>query len=201
MTKKNRAAREAFARLGKERYTVTHNRVTACIDPDWTFEKRRMTADENMMTTWLVIMAQSMRDGMGKILRERLEMIPHGYARFVEATRQLYGIGDDLLCTMIPAQMVTMDSMCRRGQIRIELEGATATPNMTAVVRTNEMQTIARAAQAGECALCVKTGGEIRGCALRKAFDGCGLCEKQYDEGLGCIYRDRDIDLSALEIE
>lgn len=83
MTKKNRAAREAFARLGKERYTVTHNRVTACIDPDWTFEKRRMTADENMMTTWLVIMAQSMRDGMGKILRERLEMIPHGYEQLM----------------------------------------------------------------------------------------------------------------------
>lgn len=197
MTKKNWVARREFAQQGKVKHAVSYNRMTECVDPDWIFEKKRLTQDENMMVTWIVIMADSMQMGMQSILRDRLEMIPNGYARFVEAKHQLFGIGDDLMCTMIPSQLDTMDDKLLHGTITITQKEASVTPNLTAVVRCNEMQTIARAAQEGECALCVKTGGEIRGCALRKAFDGCGLCPKQYDEGLGCIYRDRKIDIDA----
>lgn len=199
--KKNWEARKKFAQMGKVKQSVTYNRMTECVDPDWKFEEKRLTQDENMMVTWIVIMADSMQKGMERILRERLEMIPQGHARFAEVARQLLGIGDDLLYTMTPSQLVTMNDKILHGTITITQKEASATPNLTAVVRCNEMQTIAKAAQEGECALCVRTGGEIRGCALRKAFDGCGLCPKQYDEGLGCIYRDMKIDLNAPIIE
>lgn len=199
--KVDRAARAAFAQLGKQRYVMTHERVYPCLDPDWKPVAQRLTYDEMMMVSWIVVMAQSMRSGLGRIMKDRLHAVPKGQERFDLATEILLRLSDDIQCTMLSGQLITLDNMCRNGQIKIELKNATATPNMTAVVRCNEMMLIGRAAQQGECALCMRQGSEIRACELRKAFDECGLCSAQYDENLGCHYRNRPIDLDYVEME
>ena len=195
MAKKNKAAREAFARMGKEGHGIVYLREFPCIDPLWEPEKKRLTADEMLMTTWMTVMAKAMQSGLADIMRDRLSMLPNGWNRFRRATGALLHLCDDMLCTLIPGQLYTLNETNDRGMISITVKKATGIPNMGSYVMSEELQTIANAAQNGECAICMKEGGEIRSCPLRKAFDACGLCTQQYDEDCSCLYRRGKIDV------
>ena len=120
-------------------------------------------------------------------LRARLAAVPNGW-------RQLRLIGvtmdrllSDLLDTLPIKNLKHLQQIAKYGEMIIRLSPAARTPEQ-ALVWDEDLQTVINTAMAAECAMCLRTPAQIKGCKLRKALTHVAPA---YEDTPGrCPYRD-----------
>lgn len=77
-----------------------------------------------------------------------------------------------------------------QGQIDIHLKLASERHEGAVPVNANALETLARAAMEGTCAICLESGARAERCSLARALDGCLETETR-EARTGCRWRDQ----------
>lgn len=132
-------------------------------------EVRQANAREIHSVEFLAGLDAQLIEGQ-ETLRERLGMIPGGWRRFRLAVTTVEKLLDDIYGTMPVKTLQHMQRLCQYGQIIIRPKPMVKLGDEVQIVGESELKVIINSCVENECAICVKTLAEQKGCRLRKAL-------------------------------
>lgn len=122
----------------------------------------------------------------GDALSERLHKIPHGWRDYQLLRSLAQKLADEISLTLPQKDWNRLDRLTQRGECVIRPQSVVSREYV--MVSVDDLDYVALRAIHEGCALCVKDGGEIRSCKLRRALmQVIPLGEKPK---FGCGYRD-----------
>ena len=124
-----------------------------------------------------------------EILKSRLQQIPNGWRNFRLALSLVEKLIDAVYHTLPDKTMRHMRRLADCGQIIIRPKPAIKLPDDVQIVQTEDLRMLINSAIAAECAICVKTLQEQKGCPLRKCLANIAPTEAIRPDG-SCNYID-----------
>lgn len=124
-----------------------------------------------------------------RILGQRLKKHPGAWQKWRSGVALIGKALDELINDMTEKQRVVTHHLLKNGEINIKLKGVAGNDGELFTVPTDDFVKIVNRAMEGDCSICLKQAGEIRGCELRKAFEVC-CPPNTYENRFGCPYRD-----------
>lgn len=123
-----------------------------------------------------------------KYLEDRLRMVPDLYRQWRIAETAAAKVVDGLYDTLPPKTMMRMRRLYESGEIVIRPRGGMNKDSDSTVALKEDISRLARTVCESECAMCIKTGRDIKKCKLRETLlrvspppevftDDTSLCE------------------------
>lgn len=120
-------------------------------------------------------------------IRDRLRAVPNGWRQY----RLLESVADNLgikICETVPTKTLCyLEKLSIFGEVKVQFRPASRLPDMIWAT-SDDMRTIANAAMASACAVCLRNEREVKQCKLRKAMSNVLIPEEI--PKVGCPYRD-----------
>lgn len=124
-----------------------------------------------------------------EILRDRLALVPDGWRKFRLAVTTTEKVLDGIYETLPMKTLKHMDRLCQCGQVIIRPRPLVKMPDDVQIVPADDLRLIINMIVAQECAMCLKSPPEQKGCKLRKALEIIAPTAEVYRNGL-CSYVD-----------
>lgn len=124
-----------------------------------------------------------------EILRDRLALVPDGWRKFRLAVTTTEKVLDGIYETLPLKTLKHMDRLCQCGQVIIRPKPLVKLPDDVQIVPADDLRLIINMIVAQECAMCLKSPPEQKGCKLRKALEIIAPTAEVYRNGL-CSYVD-----------
>lgn len=127
-------------------------------------------------------------NGNPDVLRERLKDVPDGWRQYRIAMAAVAKVLDGVYRTLPTRTLHHMARLNDNGEVVIRMIPPVKTGDAQ-IVGNKELRVLINAAIEGHCALCLKSGGEVRSCPLRRAlilvappqdFAKDGMCPYQH---------------------
>ena len=128
-----------------------------------------LTGRELKCVEYLVAMESRVWE-CGEALRERLRLVPNGWRQFRLLCTVLDGLLEDIYPTVPLKGRLYLQNIMKHGEVLIRYV-PTSRPPEWKMVKDEDLAVIINTAMAAECAICLKSGSEIRKCALRRAME------------------------------
>ena len=154
-------------------------------------EKKMPNAKEDALMIQLMIVRNALVE-YGEAVRERLRPVKGGWRDLRLMISLVTKTQNRLVDTMPERRWDYYYNLSQRGRIRVELPGP-AKIGRYIMIHEKNLSVLAEAAMCGECAMCLRTGREVRGCLIRDALMEVAPPEEVRDLrglSLGCEYRD-----------
>lgn len=123
----------------------------------------------------------------GKYLETRLRQVPDLWRKYRLARTLVEKVVDGLYATLTPRVLLRMQRLCEDGEIIFRPKNALNKFTDTHIVLETDLKKLVNTAMCAECAMCLKSGSEIKQCELRKTLinvappstiaEGSSLCE------------------------
>lgn len=124
-----------------------------------------------------------------EILRDRLALVPDGWRKFRLAVTTTEKVLDGIYETLPMKTLKHMDRLCQCGQVIVRPRPLVKMPDDVQIVPADDLRLIINMIVAQECAMCLKSPPEQKGCKLRKALEIIAPTAEVYRNGL-CSYVD-----------
>lgn len=124
-----------------------------------------------------------------EILRDRLALVPDGWRKFRLAVTTTEKVLGGIYETLPLKTLKHMDRLCQCGQVIIRPRPLVKMPDDVQIVPADDLRLIINMIVAQECAMCLKSPPEQKGCKLRKALEIIAPTAEVYRNGL-CSYVD-----------
>ena len=136
---------------------------------------------------WLGVICSQTHDREAD-LQSRLREIPYGWRDYRLAASTLMRLLKKVICALPARQQRHVTNVLRTHEVHLRLASTAKIPGDCLMVERDAFREIINTAMAAECAICLKSEAEIRGCKLRKALETCIMLE-EYPK-VGCGYTD-----------
>lgn len=146
-----------------------------------------MNGDEMRQLEYMMVMDGELKKHP-EALKKRLAGVPNGWRQLRLINRILGDLTVRILDTMDVKNLRHLEQVCRHGEVLIRINPASRLPEQMMVWEDDIRLVINRAMEA-DCAVCLKSPAEIRGCKLRKALDHMTPAYADAPSG-HCPYRD-----------
>ena len=124
-----------------------------------------------------------------EILRDLLALVPDGWRKFRLAVTTTEKVLDGIYETLPLKTLKHMDRLCQCGQVIVRPRPLVKMPDDVQIVPADDLRLIINMIVAQECAMCLKSTPEQKGCKLRKALEIIAPTAEVYRNGL-CSYVD-----------
>ena len=124
-----------------------------------------------------------------EILRDRLALVPNGWRNFRLAVTTTEKVLDGIYETLPMRTLRHMDRLCKCGEVVIRPKPMIKLPDDAQIVLSEDLRMLINMVVAAECAVCLKSPPEQKGCKLRKALQNIAPTAEVYHNGL-CSYVD-----------
>ena len=136
---------------------------------------------------WLGVLCAMMADHEQGI-KSRLNGIKNGWRDYRLALTLVSKLLGKAVAGLPAHQQRHVRNVLKTHEVTLRPAQIVKTPNDMLLIDKAAFRTIINTAMAAECAICLKSEAEIRGCKLRKALETCIMLE-QYPK-VGCGYTD-----------
>ena len=136
---------------------------------------------------WLGVLCAMMADHEQGI-KSRLNGVKNGWRDYRLALTLISKLLGKAVAGLPAHQQRHVTNVLRTHEIHLRLASTAKIPGDCLMVERDAFREIINTAMAAECAICLKSEAEIRGCKLRKALETCIMLE-EYPK-VGCGYTD-----------
>ena len=136
---------------------------------------------------WLGVLCAMMADHEQGI-KSRLNGVKNGWRDYRLALTLVSKLLGKAVAGLPAHQQRHVRNVLKTHEVTLRPAQIVKTPNDMLLIDKAAFRTIINTAMAAECAICLKSEDEIRGCKLRKALETCIMLEK-YPK-FGCGYTD-----------
>lgn len=136
---------------------------------------------------WLGVLCAMMADHEQGI-KSRLNGVKNGWRDYRLALTLVSKLLGKAVAGLPAHQQRHVRNVLKTHEVTLRPAQIVKTPNDMLLIDKAEFQTIINTAMEAECAICIKSEAEIRGCKLRKALKTCIMLE-EYPK-VGCGYTD-----------
>lgn len=105
-----------------------------------------------------------------KDMEARLKNIPNAWRNYRLGMKMVEKVVDALYDTMPDSVKRRMTLLCENGEVVIRPRPVATSRAYVQIVANEDVKVIVNRAIAGDCAICMKRGGEARTCALRRSL-------------------------------
>lgn len=103
-------------------------------------------------------------------LEDRLRSVPDLYRQWRIAETAVCKIVDGLYDTLPEKTLMRIRKIYNNGEVIVRPKGSITKDNDTAIVLAEDLKLLAKTAKNSECAMCLKSGKEIKRCKLREVL-------------------------------
>lgn len=136
---------------------------------------------------WLGVLCAMMADHEQGI-KSRLNGVKNGWRDYRLALTLVSKLLGKAVAGLPAHQQRHVRNVLKTHEVTLRPAQIVKTPNDMLLIDEAAFRTIINTAMAAECAICLKSEAEIRGCKLRKALETCIMLE-EYPK-VGCGYTD-----------
>lgn len=136
---------------------------------------------------WLGVLCAMMADHEQGI-KSRLNGVKNGWRDYRLALTLVSKLLGKAVAGLPAHQQRHVRNVLKMHEVTLRPAQIVKTPNDMLLIDKATFRTIINTAMAAECAICLKSEAEIRGCKLRKALETCIMLE-EYPK-VGCGYTD-----------
>lgn len=136
---------------------------------------------------WLGVLCAMMADHEQGI-KSRLNGVKNGWRDYRLALTLVSKLLGKAVAGLPAHQQRHVRNVLKTHEVMLRPAQIVKTPNDMLLIDKAAFRTIINTAMAAECAICLKSEAEIRGCKLRKALETCIMLE-EYPK-VGCGYTD-----------
>ena len=136
---------------------------------------------------WLSVLCAMMADHEQGI-KSRLNGVKNGWRDYRLALTLVSNLLGKAVAGLPAHQQRHVRNVLKTHEVTLRPAQIIKTPNDMLLIDKAAFRTIINTAMAAECAICLKSEAEIRGCKLRKALETCIMLE-EYPK-VGCGYTD-----------
>lgn len=133
---------------------------------------------------WLTVMCSQSKDREND-LKSRLRDIPNGWRDYRLASNTLVKLLKKVMHGLPARQQRHVMNTLNTHEIVLRISAIAETPHDCVMVDRDAFRQIINMVMASECAICLKSEAEIRGCKLRKALETCIMLNDYPDTGCG----------------
>ena len=162
-------------------------RLATRIADDSGADKPALNGKELQCVEYLVAMESKMVE-CGDALRDRLKLVPHGWRQYRLLASTLDRLLRDLYPTIPLKGQLYLEKSMKHGEVLIRFV-PTYRPPEWKMVKDEDLATLINLAMTAECAICLKSGREIKKCELRRALEDIAPPDAGHPAG-GCGYNE-----------
>ena len=132
-------------------------------------EGRTQASGREMDVLEKLVLLDAVMNKHGEIIHARCNRIPNGWRDYRMVARVLSKLVDSLLETCTVRTLERLQAMCKNCEVSIKPRTIAKEDHCLVIHESELMQLIDKACSA-ECAICFKSGAEIKACKLRKTL-------------------------------
>lgn len=103
-------------------------------------------------------------------LEDRLRSVPDLYRQWRIAETAVCKVVDGLYETLPNETKMRIRKLYNNGEVIVRPKGSLTRDNDTAIVLAKDLELLAKTVKSSECAMCIKSGKDIKRCKIRECF-------------------------------